>query len=61
MQPKIADNGSFAFFFEAEEVELGLSILESIVPANEESQQKLQDFMDLLLSTNNLHQYRTIN
>jgi hypothetical protein len=58
---KVAENGDFIFTFRADEVGLGLQILESLEPKNEEAEQAIQGSIELLMANNHKHQWVTLN
>lgn len=61
MRVRIAENGDFVFMFRADEVNMGLDILKSMEPKDEESEQAIQHSINLLLDNNHLHEWAIIN
>jgi uncharacterized protein YqhQ len=58
---KVAENGDFIFAFRADEIGLGLQILESVEPKDEEAERAIQHSIDMLMRHNNQHQWATLN
>lgn len=61
MRFKMDDDGNFIMIFRADEVDLGLEILQAMEPKSEADELSIQDCIDLLLASNNLHKFRVIN
>lgn len=61
MRFKMDDDGNFIMIFRADEVDLGLEILQAMEPKSEADELSIQDCIDLLLTSNNLHKFRVIN
>jgi hypothetical protein len=50
MEVLIADDGSFAFVFTKREKELGLAILDSFTPLNEEGKEEIAKFKSRIIT-----------
>jgi hypothetical protein len=58
---KVAENGDFIFAFRADEIGLGLQILESVEPKDEEAERAIQHSIEMLMANNHKHQWATLN